>query len=46
MLGAKDDNDLPHGLGKVKFSSGDEFIGAFEHGIKCGPGKFHFFDDR
>nr|Q7Z0G7.1 RecName: Full=Histone-lysine N-methyltransferase SETD7; AltName: Full=SET domain-containing protein 7 [Halocynthia roretzi]AAM96825.1 lysine methyltransferase [Halocynthia roretzi] len=43
--GAKDDNDLPHGLGKVKFSSGDEFIGAFEHGIKCGPGKFHFFDD-
>lgn len=45
-LGPLDEDDQPHGLCKVTYSSGDWFEGHFTHGEKNGNGKFFFFDGR
>lgn len=44
--GPLDEDDQPHGVCKVTYSSGDRFEGHFTHGEKNGNGKFFFFDGR
>ncbi|CAG13562.1 unnamed protein product, partial [Tetraodon nigroviridis] len=39
--GPLDEDDQPHGLCKVTYSSGDRFEGHFTHGEKNGNGKFY-----
>ncbi|XP_035388330.1 histone-lysine N-methyltransferase SETD7 isoform X4 [Electrophorus electricus] len=39
-----DQDELPHGLCTVTYSSSDRFEGHFVHGEKNGKGKFFFFD--
>lgn len=45
-LGPLDEDDQPHGLCKLTYSTGDWFEGHFTHGEKNGNGKFFFFDGR
>ncbi|KAL4641733.1 histone-lysine N-methyltransferase SETD7 isoform X2 [Arapaima gigas] len=42
--GPLDEDDLPHGICTITYSSGDRFEGHFVHGEKNGKGKFFFFD--